>query len=64
MSTIQHSIRFISVNESIDSHMVKVQQIKEKYDEDVKLLKIMNPGGANKKPRKNKPKSKSSNSNK
>jgi len=64
MSTIQHSIRFISVNEAIDSHMVKVKEIKKQYEEDVELLKIMNPEGAKKKGLKNKPKSKSSKSNK
>lgn len=40
--------------------MKKVKNIKKKYDEDVKLLKIMNLGET----LKNKPKSKSFNSNK
>lgn len=44
--------------------MVKVDEIKKQYEEDVKLLKIMNPEGAKKKTLKNKPKSKSSKSNK
>ncbi|CAH1711492.1 uncharacterized protein LOC114126897 [Aphis gossypii] len=45
------------VNESIVEHMKKVKNIKKKYDEDVKLLKIMNLGET----LKNKPKSKSFN---
>jgi hypothetical protein len=44
MSTIKHAIRFISVTNKLKKYTKKVMKIKQQYEDDVKVLKIMKSG--------------------
>jgi len=56
MSTIKHTIRFISVQNKLKTYTKKVMKIKQQYEDDVKVLKIMKSGaGSESSKTKNKP---------